>query len=153
VKFTIRTAIAEDAQAIGQLAKEFAEYLRSLGDVVDIQFGAEAYLRDGFGSSPAFSGLVAEHRGEIIGYLLYHPGYDVDYVTRTIHVVDLYVWEKWRRQGAGRALMEEAARICRRLGGAQLFRSVYAQNKEALAFYRSLGARSTRDLEFMRLDV
>lgn len=153
MKFYIRSATPEDAEAIGRLAKEFAEYLRSLGDAVDVQFDAKAYLCDGFGSNPAFSGLVAEHSGEIIGYLLYHPGYDVDYVTRTLHIVDLYVQERRRRQGVGRALMEEAAKICRRCGGTQLFWSAYVRNKQALAFYKSLGARHTKDLVFMRLDV
>ena len=151
--FLIRSATAEDAEAIGELAKEFVDYLRALGDTVDIQFDAEAYLRDGFGPNPAFSGLVAERDGKILGYLLYHPGYDVDDVTRTLYIIDLYVREQWRRQGVGRALMEEAAKICRRLGGTQLFWSVYVRNKPAFAFYESLGARYTQDLKFMRLDV
>jgi ribosomal protein S18 acetylase RimI-like enzyme len=49
--------------------------------------------------------------------------------------------------------MQEAAKICRQLGGTQLFWSVYARNKRAFAFYESLGARYTKDLKFMRLDV
>lgn len=151
--FLIRSATAEDAEAVGKLAKEFADYLRALGDTADIWLDAEAYLRDGFGPNPAFSGLVAESEGEIIGYLLYHPGYDVDYVTRILHIIDLYVQEQWRRQGVGRALMEEAAKICRQLGGTQLFWSVYNRNKPAFAFYESLGARYTQELVFMRLDV
>jgi len=153
MRFVIRSATAEDAGSIGQLAKEFADYLRSLGDTADVWFDAEAYLRDGFGPNAAFSGLVAECEGEILGYLLYHSGYDVDYVTRTLHIIDLYVRERWRRQGVGRALIEEVAKICRRLGGTQLFWSVYVRNKPALAFYESLGARYTKDLVFMRLDT
>lgn len=153
MRFLIRSATAEDAEAIGELAKEFADYLRALGDPSGLRFDADTYLRDGFGPNPAFSGLVAESDGEILGYLLYHPGYDVDYATRILHVIDLCVRERWRRQGVGRALMEEAAKICRRLGGAQLFWSVYVRNKPAFAFYESLGARYTKDLKFMRLDV
>jgi len=121
MKFSIRSATPKDAEAIGRLAHEFAEYLRSLGDAGVVQFDAKAYLRDGFSLNPAFPGLVAEHNGEIIGYLLYHPGYDVDYVTRTLHIVDLYVQERWRRQGVGRALMEEAAKICADTAGLNCF--------------------------------
>ena len=61
-----------DAVQIGTLAEEFAAYLRSLGDQADFSFNAEAYLRDGFGSKPAFAGIVAETQDTILGYLLYH---------------------------------------------------------------------------------
>jgi ribosomal protein S18 acetylase RimI-like enzyme len=153
VQLIVRPAAAEDAEAVGRLAAEFAQYLRSLGDKADLKFDADTYLRDGFGESPAFSGLVAERGDEILGYLLYHPGYDVDYAARTLHVVDLYVGGAWRGQGVGRALMREAVRVCRRMGGAQLFWAVYAPNKAAIGFYEHLGARFTQDLLFMRLDV
>jgi ribosomal protein S18 acetylase RimI-like enzyme len=152
-QFHVRAAAAEDAGAVGRLAAEFAEYLRALGDESDFRFDAGVYLLDGFGESPAFAGLVAGGGDEIIGYLLYHPGYDVDYAARTLHVVDLYVGEAFRGRGVGRALTEHAARVCRVLGGTQLFWSVYAPNKAALRFYERLGARLTRDMLFMRLDV
>ena len=153
MRFLIRPATAGDAEAVGELAKEFAEYLRALGDPSDLPFDAGTYLQDGFGPNPAFSGLVAESDGEILGYLLYYPGYDVDNATRILHIVDLYVTERRRCRGIGRALMEEAAAICRRLGGTQLFWSVYVRNESAFVFYESLGARYTRDLRFMRLDL
>jgi diamine N-acetyltransferase len=152
-QFTVRPAVAEDAEAVGKLAAEFAQYLRSLGDESDLKFNAEIYLRDGFGDRPAFSGFVAERGDEILGYLLYHHGYDVDYATRTLHVVDLYVSGAWRGRGIGRALVGQAVQVCRRSGGTQLFWAVYAPNKAAIGFYERLGARFTQDLLFMRLDV
>jgi GNAT superfamily N-acetyltransferase len=152
-EFAVRAAAAGDAEGVGRLAAEFADYLRALGDESDLRFDAGVYLRDGFGESPAFAGLVAERGGEIVGYLLYHPGYDADYAARTLHVVDLYVGEAWRGRGVGRALMGRAAAVCRALGGTQLFRAVYAPNEAALRFYGRLGARLTQDMLFMRLDV
>ena len=153
MNFIIRPAEAQDADSIGQLVKEFAAYLRALGDEAEIKFDAQAYLRDGFGRAPAFAGLVAQHDDEILGYLLYHPGYDADYATRTLHVVDLYVRAQSRARGVGRALMAQAGHICRSLGGTQLFWAVYAPNQPALQFYERIGARRTQDLLFMRLDV
>lgn len=153
IQFTIRPAAAEDAEGVGEMAREFVEYLWALGDDSEPKFDAAVYLRDGFGDNPAFAGLVAERGRELLGYLLYHPGYDVDYATRTLYVVDLYVREKWRGRGVGRALMGRAAELCRGLGGTQLFWAVYAPNKPALRFYERIGARPTRDLLFMRLDV
>ncbi len=153
MNFIIRPAKPEDAESIGKLAKEFIEYLRSLGDEAEQKFDAKVYLRDGFGTNPAFSGIVSEQAGEILGYLLYHFGYDADYAVRTLHVVDLYVSEKHRGQGTGRALMKEAGEICRAAGGAQLFWAVYKPNKMAINFYEQLGARFTQNMLYMKLDL
>jgi GNAT superfamily N-acetyltransferase len=153
MKFIIRPAKPEDAESVGRLATEFIDYLRSIGDTDELMFDAEAFLRDGFGPNPAFSGIVAENNNEILGYLLYHPGYDADYAIRTLHIVDLYVREQWRGQGVGQALMKRAGEICRASGGRQLFWAVFEPNKSAINFYQRLGARFTQDLLFMRLDV
>jgi GNAT superfamily N-acetyltransferase len=153
MEFNIRPARPEDAKCVGELAKEFIEYLRSIGDDAEQNFDAEVFLRDGFGANPAFSGLLAERDKEIFGYLLYHFGYDVDYAARTLHVIDLYVSENKRGQGIGRAIMEQASEICRASGGTQLFWAVYAPNKSAIEFYERLGARFTQNMLFMRLDL
>jgi ribosomal protein S18 acetylase RimI-like enzyme len=131
----IRAASADDAEAVGRLAEQFADYLRSLGDTTDFKLNAQTYLRDGFGTNPAFSGLVAEKDGNIVGYLLYHFGYDSDNAMRILHVVDLYVNESVRRLGIGRALMSAAAKLSRDAGGTELFWSVYVHNKVAASFY------------------
>jgi L-amino acid N-acyltransferase YncA len=67
----IRPALASDAKSIGNLARQFASYLSELGDLTAFKLTADAYVRDGFGSKPAFAGLVAEDQGKVIGYLLY----------------------------------------------------------------------------------
>jgi len=151
--FSIRSAAPTDAAGIIALSGEFARYLRSLGDTASFRFDVERYLRDGFGPAPAFAGLVAESEERLLGYLLYHPGYDVDEAIRTLHVIDLYVREDARRRGIARALLDEAAALCRSLGGSQLFWAVYKPNRVAYAFYEALGAKRVDDLDFMRLDV
>jgi GNAT superfamily N-acetyltransferase len=151
--FRIRPAVADDADRIGQLAKLFAAYLRDLGDTSDFQFDAHAYLRDGFGPNPAFSGIVAEIDGLVIGYLLYHPGYDTDRAIRLLHVVDLYVEERFRAKGAGRALMEEVTAIGRQEGASALIWTVYSRNVKAAEFYRRLGAKYVKELDLMCLEI
>jgi len=149
----IRTATLDDAHCIGQLAKQFADYLRSLGDTTDFQFNTQAYLRDGFGPRPAFFGIVAELEGQVIGYLLYHSGYDTDYAVRLLHVVDLYVEERFRGRGVGRALMQEAATRGRQEGAKGLIWSVFSANRRAAEFYERLGARYVRGLDLMYLEI
>ena len=150
---TIRSALATDAPTVGSLVKQFANYLRTLGDQTDFKLTAEAYLRDGFGLRPAFQGLVAEDGGQVIGYLLYHFGYDSDGAFRNLHIVDLYVDFKARKKGVGRALMKATAGIARQAGAREIIWSVYHANDLAASFYERLGASRISDLFFMKLPV
>jgi len=151
MEITIRSATPADAAAVGRLYQQSADYLGALGDTTDFQFGAQAYLRDGFGPEPSFAGLVALVDDEIVGYLLYTFGYDTDRAIRQLFVLDLLVDESRRRLGLGRRLMEEAGLVCRRQGGAELVWAVYHHNSEALAFYERLGASLITDLVYMSL--
>jgi ribosomal protein S18 acetylase RimI-like enzyme len=95
--------------------------------------------------------LVAEEHGCVIGYLLYHFGYDSDSAIRTLDIVDLFVDSTTRRRGAGTALMTEAAQIARSAGARQMVWCVYHANDLAIAFYERLGAHRITDLFFMKL--
>ena len=151
--FSIRPALASDAPAVGRLAKQFADYLHILGDQTQFKLNAEAYLRDGFGLKPAFMGLVAEEGRQVIGYLLYHFGYDSDGALANLHVVDLYVDFQSRKKGVGTALMRAAAKIAREAGSREMVWSVYRANDLASAFYGKLGARRVTEVFFMTLPV
>jgi ribosomal protein S18 acetylase RimI-like enzyme len=153
MRFSIRHAVREDAKSVEALEREFSEDLRSIGISSDSSFSAESYLRDGFGPDPAFSGLVVDDGTDLLGYLLYHLGYEVEDAARILYVIDLYIRRDSRGQGLGRALMKEATKVCRELGGSQVCWSVYASNAPALRFYESLGANYTLDEKFMHLDV
>jgi GNAT superfamily N-acetyltransferase len=148
--FNIRPSREDDALAIGRLAQEFADYLRALGDQTDFSFGPDEVLRDGFGPNPAFAGIVAEDRDEILGYLLYHFGYDVDRGTRILNVIDLYVREDARRRGIGRALMVEAAASASDLGDVSCSGRCTEPNQLAADFYEALGARYVNGSRFAR---
>ena len=147
----IRPALTSDADSIGGLARQFADYLRELGDQTEFKLTAETYLRDGFGVAPAFAGLAAENEGHVIGYLLYHFGYDSDRASRNLHIADLYVDRAVRRRGVGKSLMAQASRIARGAGAEEMIWSVYHPNALATAFYERLGAERIADVFFMKL--
>jgi len=151
MSFSIRSALASDASAVGRLARQFSSYLHTLGDQTDFKLTAEAYLRGGFGLRPAFKGLVAEEDHKVIGYLLYHFGYDSDGAFRNLHIVDLYVDSTARKKGVGRALMTAAAGIAREAGSQEIIWSVYHANELATEFYQRLGARRITEVFFMKL--
>ena len=124
----IRPALASDAQSIANLARQFAGSFSELGDLTDFKLTANAYLREGFGTKPAFAGLVAEDQGKVIGYLLYRFGYDSDRAARNMHVADLYVDRAARNQGVGKGLMARAASIAREASAEEMIWSVYQSN-------------------------
>jgi ribosomal protein S18 acetylase RimI-like enzyme len=149
----IRPALAGDAPAIGALAQQFAGYLRALGDPSDFNLTAETCLRDGFGAQPAFAGIVAEDNGIVVGYLLYHFGYDSDAAARLLFIADLYVETAARRRGIGRALVARAAAIARETGAKEMVWSVYPANRLAADFYKKLGAQPISEVFFMKLQA
>jgi len=151
MSLSIRSALATDAPAIGSLALQFARYLRGLGDTSDFNLTAEAYLRDGFGPQPAFAGIVAEDNGVVVGYLLYHFGYDSDAAAKVLFIADLYVEAGTRRQGIGHALAARVASIAREASARELIWSVYQANQLAAGFYEKIGAQRITDVFFMKL--
>ena len=147
----IRKATAADATAIGDMVAEFQTYLRGLGDMTEFDFGADRYLRDGFGDDPAFEGLVAATETGIDGYLLYHFGYDTDIGRRLVFIIDLYVREGARQRGIGTALMKRAAELGQARGAEVMIWSVFEANAAALRFYETLGATPVKGLRFMSM--
>jgi GNAT superfamily N-acetyltransferase len=150
---TVRPATPADAEAIGALVAEFQDYLRGLGDRTAFDFGAAKYARDGFGNDPAFDGLVAESDRTVVGYALYHFGYDTDYGIRVVYLIDLYVRQGWRRRGIGEALMREVGGAGRARGARAMLWTVYRPNVEAARFYERLGARYITDAHQMMMDI
>jgi hypothetical protein len=50
--FIIRPAVIGDAEAIGEMAREFTAYLQALGEDVTYRLTPERIGRDGFGPTP-----------------------------------------------------------------------------------------------------
>jgi len=140
----IRNACRDDVPAMATLTGEFSRYMRSLDDTTDLRLDAEALERDGFGTEPAFRGLIAEVSGEVVGFLLHHAGYDTDAACRLLFVVDLYVTESARGQGIGAALMNEAGKIAAAGGARQIVWTIDRRNALARHFYEGLGASYIR---------
>lgn len=149
----IRPARRGDVPAMAALAGQFAQYMRELGDTAPLQLDAQALMRDGFGPDPAFRGVVAEVAGEVVGYLLHHPGYDTDAARRLLFVVDLYVAVQAQGRGIGAALMNEARKLAAAAGAAQVVWTVDRRNTRALRFYEGLGAVYADELALMCLDA
>jgi len=152
---TIRAMERRDAEAVSALASQFEVYLNELREGrAEVSFlTREVIERDAFGASPAFSGLVAEEGGKVVGYLLYYPGYITDRATRIMHMPDLFVAESHRGKGAGQALLEGLKGECRRYGATKVLFTVWRANPRAVHFYHSVGAVMEDDEVMMSMEV
>ena len=86
-----------------ELQLEFEQCLQSLSSEkrsdFDIEKKRKILLENAFGKKKNFSGYVAKIDSKIVGYILYHSGFDPDEMRgKIIYVIDLFVSEKARGQ-------------------------------------------------------
>ena len=132
---TIRLARREDAATILRLVRELAAYV----DLLDHVRASEAdILRDGFGATPRFECLLAEQGGDAVGFALFFHSYSTFEGRSCLYLEDLYIDERFRGLGLGRALMARLASLAVARGCARLELAVLHWNP-ARDFYRRLG--------------
>src|SRR2546427_197819 len=85
-------------------------------------FTPERVLAGGFGPAAAFTPLVAELDGAVVGYAFFSAGYNTDVAARSIFLHDLFVTAAARGRGVGYALMGAVAAGTVRAGFASLGR-------------------------------
>lgn len=135
---TVRVRSARPAEAA-----ILAEMANDLNDHVGIHgrpFTQERMLADGFGPQAAFTPMVAELDGAVVGYVFFSPGYNTDVAARTMWLHDIFVAPAARGRGLGYALMATVAAETVRAGCVSLEWGVHTANTGALEFYRRLGA-------------
>jgi GNAT superfamily N-acetyltransferase len=131
-----------------------AEMANDLNDHVGVRgrpFTPERVLAAGFGPQPAFTPLVAELDGVVVGYVFYVLGYNTDHAAPAMWLHDIFVAPGARGRGVGGALMAAVAAETLRAGCVSLEWGVHAANTGALAFYRRLGATGA-EMRILGLD-
>ena len=118
------------------MIRELAEYERELQSVT---IREEELARDGFGEHPRFRALIGEWEGEPAGYALFFD-YFSTWVGRGLFLEDLFVREKFRGQGMGKALLAEVARIAVDERCYGIHWEVLDWNEKAIGMYKALGA-------------
>ena len=146
---TIRRATKLDVPVILELVRALAEYEREPDAVVATE---DDLLRDGFGSSPAFEVLLAEHEAEPIGFAFYFFSYSTWRGRRCLYLEDLFVRPEHRNRGAGLALMRALAREAVAKECPRFCWQVLDWNEPSIAFYEKLGAKVQREWLSVRLE-
>jgi GNAT superfamily N-acetyltransferase len=168
---SIRFAAPEDVPTIHALIRALAVYERLEHQVAGTQEDLQRHL---FGPRPYAEALVAQasavdavggqpptpegeraggpaSEGPIVGFALFFHNFSTFLAQPGLYLEDLFVLPSHRRQGHGRALLHELARIAVARGCGRFEWSVLDWNEPAIAFYRSIGAPPMPDWRICRI--
>lgn len=145
----VRQAGPEDVALIRTFIAELAAYEREPQAAVATEADL---LRDGFGPSPRFRCLLAEHDGAPAGFAFYFYNYSTWQGRTGLYLEDLFVRPGKRGLGAGKALLASLARIAVEEGCGRFEWQVLDWNEPAIGFYEKLGASALRQWVKMRLE-
>jgi GNAT superfamily N-acetyltransferase len=144
----IRVANADDAATILRFIQELAEYEREPDAV---KTSAETLYAQLSAEKPPFECLIAEEGSEPVGFALFFQNYSTWRGQAGVYLEDLYVPQRLRRKGIGRALLRAVARIAVERNAGRLEWAVLDWNQPAIDFYRSLGAIPMNEWTVFRL--
>lgn len=145
---SIRPAKRNDVSDIFALILELAHY-EHLEDAVT---GSETALGEHlFGDRRYGEALVAEIDHQMVGYALFFTSYSTFLTQPGLYLEDLYVQERHRGQGIGKALLQHVATLVTERQYGRLEWSVLDWNDAAIAFYETLGATVLPDWRICRV--
>ncbi|GAA3093839.1 putative acetyltransferase [Streptosporangium carneum] len=119
------------------MIRGLAEYEKALDKV---ETTAEQLSEALFGPAPSVFCHIAADGEQVAGFALWFVSYSTWLGKHGIYLEDLFVHPAHRKQGYGRQLLAELARICVERGYGRFEWSVLDWNTPAVEFYTSLGA-------------
>ena len=145
----IRRIRPDDVEAAVGLVYDLAEYERAPDECHLTAAQLHAAL---FGEAPKLFGHVAEVDGEVVGFAVWFLNFSTWRGVHGIYLEDLFVRQRFRGHGLGRALLARLAAECVERGYGRLEWSVLDWNAPAIGFYRTLGAVPMDEWTTFRLD-
>jgi len=146
---TIRMATAADVPQILSFIRGLAEYEHE----PDAVKATEAdLLRDGFGPTPYFQCLIADHDGQPAGFALYFFNYSTWVGRPGLYVEDLFVLPELRSKGIGKALLVRMAAIAVEKGCRRMQWQVLDWNTPSIEFYKAMGGEFLDEWRNVRLN-
>lgn len=147
-EFTIRSAVASDAERLVELMRELAQYEKLEQLFVCTADSLRECL---FTDSPVAAADVAVVDGEIVGYAIYYRTFSTFLGRAGTWLEDLYVMPSHRGQGLGKALLRGLAGQTLRLNRGRLEWAVLDWNQPAIGFYQGIGAEVRPDWRLCRM--
>jgi ribosomal protein S18 acetylase RimI-like enzyme len=154
--FTYRQATVADALCIGVLGMQVfldtyaTQGIRSSLALEALQSFSPEVIAETI-ATPGTSFIVAQANGHLLGFaqLSARTGHPRVAQPEAAELQRLYVQERFTGRGLGKALLEQAERLASREGAPQLWLTVWARNRRALAFYPGQGYRQAGSTAFV----
>ena len=144
----IRWARPGDEPEVLRLVKGLAIYERAPDAVQTTEAMLTGTL---FGANPQVFAFLAELEGQVAGLALWFMTYSTWTGRPSLYLEDLFVDEEARGRGVARALMQRLAQEAKARDCARMDWAVLDWNVDAMAFYKTLGARRQTGWEPWRL--
>ncbi|MGM0395727.1 MAG: N-acetyltransferase family protein [Bacillota bacterium] len=133
---TLRLAKEEDISLILGFIKELADYEKLLHEVV----ATEEILRESLFERKAAEVVIAEYKGEPVGFALFFHNFSTFLGRPGLYLEDLYVRPQMRGRGIGKLLLAYLAKLALERGCGRFEWWCLDWNKSSIDFYKSIGA-------------
>jgi GNAT superfamily N-acetyltransferase len=144
----IRSATRNDVPDILAMIQGLAEYEKLQHLCVATE---QALAHALFGPRPYAEVLIVEERQQPAGFALFFHNFSTFLGRPGLYLEDLFIRPEYRRKGYGGALLRHLALVARERGCGRFEWSVLDWNRDAIAFYESLGASILPDWRIARV--
>lgn len=131
----IRSAQSGDEVKIMELIHALADYEKAPNEVIN----TAANLHNDLFEKKICHAIVAELKGEIVGFALYYFAYST-WKGQCLYLEDLFVQPTLRQHGIGNQLFDHIVSIAKKSKVKRMDWQVLAWNEPALEFYKKQGA-------------
>jgi GNAT superfamily N-acetyltransferase len=145
----IRSVIESDLDELLDLLKAKAEFD---GCPESLKATVKSMREAIFSSRPMAHALVAAENGALVGMATYFTIFSTFIAKPGLWLDDLYVYEKFRGRGIGKALLERLCRIAEDNGCGRVDWLVSRHNERGQKFYERIGANISEKARLVRLD-
>jgi len=150
MEFSINQIARDEVLGLLELIRDLARFEKLEHEVEATVDRLSASL---FGATPVAGALIGRVDGELASYALYFFTFSSFIGRPGIWLEDLYVRPAFRRQGLGRAMIEAVARIGAERNCGRFEWTALNWNKNALDFYRKLGAQMMDEWVLVRMNA
>jgi GNAT superfamily N-acetyltransferase len=144
----IRFAQKEDVSLVLSFIKELAEYEKLSNEVV----ANEEILFDSLFVKKQAEVIIAEFKGEPVGFALFFHNFSTFLGKANLYLEDLYVKEKFRGLGLGKAMFSCLAKIAIERNCGRLDWWCLDWNEPSIRFYIKMGAKPMNQWTVYRVE-
>jgi GNAT superfamily N-acetyltransferase len=149
MEFSVSPIKQDEVSELLELIRELARFEKLEHEV---EATVESLTKSLFAPNPVAGALIGRVNGGLAGYALYFFTFSSFVGRAGIWLEDLYVRPAFRRQGLGRAMIEAVARIGAERNCGRFEWTALNWNKNALDFYRKLGAQMMDEWILVRMN-